>query len=175
MFKNNLRLYICRCTYVYRKQDSLQQLYPPLMFFSILFYFLHKTDLLKFSCSLKKRQFGTYNNLRVWYRCITLTFKVLLRNHPVLVSNPYPLFLHPWLHRFDSRQIRGKPTQRPFSLALCPRPTLPSDPWTQDPLPWPPFAPMDPSPPDPLSHAPFGFFTHHISLLSQLLQLTESS
>ena len=56
-----------------------------------------------------------------------------------------------------SHQSHSKPTQVPFSLALCPRPTHPTDPVATGPSPGP-LHPLTPSPFDPLSHAPSGFF-----------------
>lgn len=64
--------------------------------------------------------------------------------------HPYPLDLHPPLHAPLSRQTHARPTQVPFGLALCPRPTHPSDPVVTGPLP----GPLHPLTPHLLTHCP---------------------
>lgn len=58
--------------------------------------------------------------------------------------------LHSPLHAPLSHQNHSKPTQVPFSLALCPRPTHPSDPVATGPLP----RPLHPLTPHLLTHCP---------------------
>lgn len=58
--------------------------------------------------------------------------------------HPYPLDLHPPLHALLSHHTHSEPTQVPFSLALCPRPTQPSDLVATGPLPWPPLHALTP-------------------------------
>lgn len=58
--------------------------------------------------------------------------------------HPYPLGLCTPLHAPLAHRTQSKPTQVPFSLALCPRPTHPSDPVATGPLPRPPLHPLTP-------------------------------
>lgn len=173
VFENNFRLCMC----VRESQQSIVTVYSGSRFFRVLSSFPHKADPPKSGGFSKKTAWWSshFENI-IWVN--NFEAQLALRIHPGCVFHPHPLFPHPWFHCFLlPEKISGQPTQAPFTLALCPRPTLPSDPWSQDPMPWPPFASMDPSPLDPLSHAPFGFFTHqiiqNINILIQLLQHAE--
>lgn len=70
--------------------------------------------------------------------------QLALGNLPVCISTPYPPGLRPSLHAPLTHQTHSKPTQVPFSLAFCPRPTHPSDPIATGPLPRPPLHPLTP-------------------------------
>lgn len=76
-----------------------------------------------------------------WWVTLILSW---LSDFSSMFFHPSPLDLHPPPHAPLTHRTHFEPTQVTFRLALCPRPTHPSDPVTTGSLPRPPSHPLTP-------------------------------